>query len=181
MRELPLRCTIRLWDTYMVKPLKYQLSTNSVSFVCPRIFSMWYIRYALCLIILMKFTTFQSEPNGFSHFHLYVCAKFLTKWSKVIKTLTDFQVSWNFDKCVYITIRRTQAASPSCLLSTILQSDLYYPRLCYPRTSFIRGLWGQNLVRPTYIKYRLQSNLYYSHLYCPRFLRLKFSTPKYRG
>ncbi|KAL5268009.1 hypothetical protein ACHWQZ_G004905 [Mnemiopsis leidyi] len=49
MREMPLRCTIRLWDTYL------------------------------------------SEPNGFSHFHLYVCAKFLTKWAKVIKSLPDFQ------------------------------------------------------------------------------------------
>ncbi|XP_063685802.1 TBC1 domain family member 22B-like [Bolinopsis microptera] len=49
MREMPLRRTIRLWDTYL------------------------------------------SEPNGFSHFHLYVCAKFLTKWAKVIKSLPDFQ------------------------------------------------------------------------------------------
>ena len=30
----------------------------------------------------------------------------------------------------------------------IVQSDLYYPR-----TSFIRGFWSQNLVRPTYMKY----------------------------
>ena len=29
-----------------------------------------------------------------------------------------------------------------------LQSDLYYPR-----NSIIRGFWGQNLVRPTYMKY----------------------------
>lgn len=49
MREMPLRCIIRLWDTYL------------------------------------------SEPNGFSHFHLYVCAKFMTKWTKVIKSLPDFQ------------------------------------------------------------------------------------------
>jgi len=49
MREMPLRCTVRLWDTYL------------------------------------------SEPNGFSHFHLYVCAKFLTKWAHVVKSLADFQ------------------------------------------------------------------------------------------
>nr|XP_060629150.1 TBC1 domain family member 22B isoform X1 [Anolis sagrei ordinatus] len=49
MRELPLRCTIRLWDTY------------------------------------------QSEPEGFSHFHLYVCAAFLIKWRKEILDEKDFQ------------------------------------------------------------------------------------------
>ncbi|KAJ8392029.1 hypothetical protein AAFF_G00083390 [Aldrovandia affinis] len=49
MRELPLRCTIRLWDTY------------------------------------------QAEPEGFSHFHLYVCAAFLVQWRKEILEEKDFQ------------------------------------------------------------------------------------------
>uniref|UniRef100_A0A7N8WSV9 TBC1 domain family, member 22B n=1 Tax=Mastacembelus armatus TaxID=205130 RepID=A0A7N8WSV9_9TELE len=49
MRELPLRCTIRLWDTY------------------------------------------QAEAEGFSHFHLYVCAAFLTEWRKEILSMVDFQ------------------------------------------------------------------------------------------
>uniref|UniRef100_UPI00358F6526 TBC1 domain family member 22B-like isoform X2 n=1 Tax=Myxine glutinosa TaxID=7769 RepID=UPI00358F6526 len=49
MRELPLRCTIRLWDTY------------------------------------------QAEPEGFSQFHLYVCAAFLTHWRKEILSEKDFQ------------------------------------------------------------------------------------------
>ncbi|XP_064139411.1 TBC1 domain family member 22A isoform X4 [Loxodonta africana] len=49
MRELPLRCTVRLWDTY------------------------------------------QSEPEGFSHFHLYVCAAFLVRWRKEILEERDFQ------------------------------------------------------------------------------------------
>ncbi|TRY82448.1 hypothetical protein DNTS_007890, partial [Danionella cerebrum] len=49
MRELPLRCTIRLWDTY------------------------------------------QAESEGFSHFHLYVCAAFLIKWRKEILSMVDFQ------------------------------------------------------------------------------------------
>ncbi|KAM9311082.1 TBC1 domain family member 22A isoform 1-T1 [Gastrophryne carolinensis] len=48
MREVPLRCTIRLWDTY------------------------------------------QSEPEGFSHFHLYVCAAFLVIWRKEILEEKDF-------------------------------------------------------------------------------------------
>ncbi|TFK06863.1 serine/arginine-rich splicing factor 6 [Platysternon megacephalum] len=51
MREVPLKCTIRLWDTY------------------------------------------QSEPEGFSHFHLYVCAAFLVRWRKEILEERDFQVS----------------------------------------------------------------------------------------
>ncbi|XP_075284835.1 TBC1 domain family member 22A isoform X2 [Opisthocomus hoazin] len=49
MREVPLQCTIRLWDTY------------------------------------------QSEPEGFSHFHLYVCAAFLVRWRKEILEEKDFQ------------------------------------------------------------------------------------------
>ncbi|KAG8439880.1 hypothetical protein GDO86_005881 [Hymenochirus boettgeri] len=48
MRELPLRCTIRLWDTY------------------------------------------QAEPEGFSHFHMYVCAAFLIRWRKEILEEKDF-------------------------------------------------------------------------------------------
>ena len=35
----------------------------------------------------------------------------------------------------------------------VVQSDLYYLRLYYPRNSIIRGFWGQNLVRPTNMKY----------------------------
>ncbi|XP_067915240.1 TBC1 domain family member 22A isoform X5 [Heterodontus francisci] len=33
----------------------------------------------------------QSEPEGFSHFHLYVCAAFLVKWRKEIMEEKDFQ------------------------------------------------------------------------------------------
>uniref|UniRef100_A0A8C5FGW1 Rab-GAP TBC domain-containing protein n=1 Tax=Gadus morhua TaxID=8049 RepID=A0A8C5FGW1_GADMO len=49
MRELPLRCTIRVWDTY------------------------------------------QAEAEGFSNFHLYVCAAFLIEWRKEILSMVDFQ------------------------------------------------------------------------------------------
>ncbi|KAI8501748.1 hypothetical protein Bbelb_201600 [Branchiostoma belcheri] len=49
MRELPLRCTIRLWDTYL------------------------------------------AEPQGFSTFHLYVCAAFLIRWRKDLLRERDFQ------------------------------------------------------------------------------------------
>ncbi|XP_078200042.1 TBC1 domain family member 22A isoform X9 [Callithrix jacchus] len=33
----------------------------------------------------------QSEPEGFSHFHLYVCAAFLVRWRKEILEERDFQ------------------------------------------------------------------------------------------
>ncbi|XP_052252808.1 TBC1 domain family member 22A-like isoform X1 [Dreissena polymorpha] len=49
MREIPLRCSIRLWDTFL------------------------------------------SEPNGFADFHLYVCAAFLTRFSKDLLREKDFQ------------------------------------------------------------------------------------------
>ncbi|CAF4039236.1 unnamed protein product, partial [Adineta steineri] len=49
MRELPVRCTIRLWDTYL------------------------------------------SEQNGFSQFHLYICAAFLVRFSKDLLREKDFQ------------------------------------------------------------------------------------------
>lgn len=48
MRELPIKATIRLWDTYL------------------------------------------SELEGFSHFHLYVCAAFLTQWKSELLKKTDF-------------------------------------------------------------------------------------------
>lgn len=35
----------------------------------------------------------QSESEGFSHFHLYVCAAFLLEWRKEILSMVDFQVS----------------------------------------------------------------------------------------
>ncbi|XP_077539365.1 TBC1 domain family member 22 isoform X1 [Haemaphysalis longicornis] len=49
MRELPLHCTIRLWDTYL------------------------------------------AETEGFSVFHLYVCAAFLRFWSPALLRERDFQ------------------------------------------------------------------------------------------
>ncbi|XP_030295925.1 TBC1 domain family member 22A isoform X1 [Sparus aurata] len=64
MRELPLRCTIRLWDTY------------------------------------------QAEPEGFSHFHLYVCAAFLVRWRKEILEERDFQIPTGpLQSCAEMTMK----------------------------------------------------------------------------
>lgn len=49
MRELPMRCTIRLWDTYL------------------------------------------AEQEGFSQFHLYVCAALINRFSKDLLREKDFQ------------------------------------------------------------------------------------------
>jgi len=48
MRELPIRATVRLWDTYL------------------------------------------AQADGFSHFHLYVCAAFLMRWKAELLKKTDF-------------------------------------------------------------------------------------------
>lgn len=49
MREVPMNCAIRIWDTYLAE-----------------------------------------GPQGFSDFHVYVCAAFLVKWNKELKQM-DFQ------------------------------------------------------------------------------------------
>lgn len=41
---------------------------------------------------LFSSLTRQAEPEGFSHFHLYVCAAFLVRWRKEILEERDFQV-----------------------------------------------------------------------------------------
>lgn len=51
MREVPMQCTVRMWDTYLA----------------------------------------EGSSDGFSEFHVYVCAAFLAKWSKQLLKL-DFQV-----------------------------------------------------------------------------------------
>ncbi|KAI9314803.1 rab-GTPase-TBC domain-containing protein [Dichotomocladium elegans] len=50
LRELPMRSTVRMWDTYLA----------------------------------------EGSSDGFSEFHVYVCAAFLVKWSKQLQKL-DFQ------------------------------------------------------------------------------------------
>ena len=51
MREMPLRSTVRMWDTYLA----------------------------------------EGSSEGFSEFHVYVCAAFLVKWSDQLQA-QDFQV-----------------------------------------------------------------------------------------
>lgn len=77
MREISVKNTIRMWDTYLVSRL------------CrlPRPALPWDARAqgpsANCL-------RNQAEEQGFSEFHLYVCAALLVKWSdKLVKM--DFQ------------------------------------------------------------------------------------------
>uniref|UniRef100_A0A4W5JP89 Tc1-like transposase DDE domain-containing protein n=1 Tax=Hucho hucho TaxID=62062 RepID=A0A4W5JP89_9TELE len=41
-----------------------------------------------CVILPLSL---QAEPEGFSHFHLYVCAAFLVRWRKEILDERDFQ------------------------------------------------------------------------------------------
>lgn len=72
MREISVPNTIRMWDTYLV-------STPP----CLGLRS-------LPLVTCATLTDSQAEEQGFSEFHLYVCAAFLVKWSdKLVKM--DFQ------------------------------------------------------------------------------------------
>ena len=68
MREISVKNTIRMWDTYMVSPdirEPYLISHTDMCFP-------------------------QAEDRGFSDFHLYVCAAFLVKWSADLMKM-DFQ------------------------------------------------------------------------------------------
>ena len=67
MREISVRNTIRMWDTYLVS---WTILVSSYCFMNP----------------------LQSEgPDAFSQFHLYVCSAFLVKWSEKLQQM-DFQV-----------------------------------------------------------------------------------------
>lgn len=74
MRELPLRCTIRLWDTYQVAGPQGASGSRRL----------WRSFILACVC--------QAEAEGFSQFHLYVCAAFLLEWRKQILSMSDFQV-----------------------------------------------------------------------------------------
>jgi hypothetical protein len=67
MREMNIKSTIRMWDTYMV----------SCSTKLPIDCSLTHLQ--------------QAEEQGFSRFHLYVCAAFLVKWTDRLLKM-DFQV-----------------------------------------------------------------------------------------
>lgn len=54
-------------------------------------FSFW--AHVLMILLLCFVCCCQAEPEGFSHFHLYVCAAFLVHWRKEILEEKDFQVS----------------------------------------------------------------------------------------
>lgn len=69
MRELSVKNVIRMWDTYLVS----HPSTHSIPSPYP-----------------ITDPSSQAEENGFSAFHLYVCAAFLVKWSEKLQRM-DFQ------------------------------------------------------------------------------------------
>lgn len=69
MREMSIKNTIRMWDTYMVclfNSLLVYIQEDDINIP-------------------------QAEEQGFSRFHLYVCAAFLVKWTDQLVKM-DFQV-----------------------------------------------------------------------------------------
>ena len=60
---------------------------------------LWWKLFSGCVLLNPVLNVFvslslshQAEPEGFSHFHLYVCAAFLVRWRKEILEERDFQV-----------------------------------------------------------------------------------------
>jgi hypothetical protein len=72
MREISVKNTVRMWDTYLVRPRSAFDKSNDG----------W-----------MDLSLYdQAEgPDAFSQFHLYVCSAFLTRWSEKLREM-DFQV-----------------------------------------------------------------------------------------
>lgn len=81
IRELPLRCIIRLWDTYLAEGAA--ISANSVvnSFSSPSLDSK----------LSSSGTSLGNGSPFAASFHLYVCAAFLRFWSKNLLQEKDFQ------------------------------------------------------------------------------------------
>ena len=80
MREFPLRCIIRLWDSYLVSAPLPPPATHTCT----------YFTGHVCDLL------FQSERNGFATFHVYVCAALLKWFSEDIQAHKDFQVLTNY-------------------------------------------------------------------------------------
>ena len=84
-----------------------------------------------------------------------------SKFSKIHKSIhiTLYTKSHN------VTVEGIESISDKRLFSyiIIIQLDLYYPR-----NSIIRGFWGQNLVRRTYMKYSKTSIIHTSIIRGPR-------------
>ncbi len=77
MREISVKCTIRMWDTYLVSLL--------IVFDLPP---------------TAELISTQSEgTDAFSQFHLYVCSAFLVKWSDRLREM-DFQEIIMFLQCL---------------------------------------------------------------------------------
>ena len=81
MREISLRNTIRMWDTYMVRaraagPGSWSLLPCHGLTRCGGHIVAWW----------------QAEEDGYATFHMYVCAAFLITWTKELQKM-DFQVT----------------------------------------------------------------------------------------
>jgi hypothetical protein len=73
MREISVKNTVRMWDTYLVRLFLFLLLVLDAN-------------------IGMNGHIPQAEgPDAFSQFHLYVCSAFLVRWSEKLREM-DFQV-----------------------------------------------------------------------------------------
>jgi len=74
MREISVKNTVRMWDTYLVRLLFSEMNVGIID-------DGWAIQQA-------------EGPDAFSQFHLYVCSAFLVRWSEKLREM-DFQVRRN--------------------------------------------------------------------------------------
>lgn len=65
--------------------------------------------------MIWTYCCLQSEPNGFADFHLYVCAAFLTRFSKELLREKDFQVCMIL-VCTFEKYNQTQAVFKKLLI-----------------------------------------------------------------
>jgi hypothetical protein len=79
MREISVKNTVRMWDTYLVRSLFCAASGSGGGFIDTN-------------IDMDGSVSRQAEgPDAFSQFHLYVCSAFLVRWSEKLRGM-DFQV-----------------------------------------------------------------------------------------
>ncbi len=85
-------------NNFLIAPLYTHLTSQGIEFI------QFAFRWMNCLLMrevslkntIRMWDTYMSEGgDGFSEFHLYVCAAFLVKWSEKLRKM-EFQVCYFF-------------------------------------------------------------------------------------
>lgn len=90
IRELPLRCIIRLWDTYLAEGALTSSTANVSSSSTGSTLTSSLLESSNLTSTITNNSLGNGSPFAAS-FHLYVCAAFLRYWSKNLLQENDFQ------------------------------------------------------------------------------------------